>query len=384
MEAYLDNSATTVCDDDVTKLVVKLMTSDYGNPSSMHKKGFEAEQYIRHAREQLAKIWKVSEKEVYFTSGGTESDNMAVIGAALAMKRRGMHLITTKIEHAAISACMKYLESIGFEIEYLSVDKNGIINLSKLKEKIRKDTTLVSVMHVNNEIGSIEPITEIGKLIKECNPDCLFHVDDIQGFGKLKLFPKKQNIDMISISGHKIHGPKGSGALYVSERVRLQPLIFGGGQQKGYRSGTENVPGIAGIGLAAEKINQSLDETTKNLYEQKAYFCTRMQELQDVSINGLQGEESAPHIVSVSVKGIRSEVLLHSLEEMEVYVSAGSACASNKPAVSATLQAIGLQKELLDSTIRFSFSIHTTKEELAYAADCMAEILPKLRKYTRH
>lgn len=384
MEAYLDNSATTPVFPEVAELVMKIMTQDYGNPSSMHRKGYDAEQYIKESKDIFAKILKVNEKEIFFTSGGTEADNMAVIGAAMANRRSGNHIITTKIEHPAIKSPMKYLEERGFKVDYLSVDSNGIISLEELKSLMTDQTILVSIMHVNNEMGAVEPLEEAGALIKECNPKCLFHVDDIQGFGKLRIYPKKWKIDMLSVSGHKIHGPKGTGMLYVSEQVKMVPIIYGGGQQTGMRSGTENVPGIAGMGIAAQMIYADIKETTQELYRLKRIFTGEVVKIPDVTVNGYTDERSAPHIVSVSVKGVRSEVLLHALEEKGVYVSAGSACASNKPAVSETLKAIGLGKELLESTVRFSFSVHTTEEEIRYALKVMEEVIPMLRKFVRH
>ncbi len=383
MEAYLDNSATTRCIPEVVDTVVKLMTQDYGNPSSMHKMGFQAETCIRQAKDTFARLLKVQEKEIYFTSGGTESNNLAIIGAALANRRRGMHLITTKIEHAAVSAPMHYLEEQGFCVDYLDVDDYGRVDVSRLEEMITEETILVSIMHVNNEIGAVEPIEEIGPMIKRRNPQCLFHVDDIQGFGKLPLYPKKSKIDMLSVSGHKIHGPKGTGILYLSEKAKVIPQILGGGQQKGMRSGTENVPGIAGLAVAADAMYSHMSENVEHLYQCKARFMEQLEIMEGVHVNGCTGRDSAPHIVSVSVQGVRSEVLLHSLEEAEIYVSAGSACSSNKPAVSATLKAIHVEKESLDSTIRFSFSAYTTEEEIDYAAKTLGELLPGLRKYSR-
>lgn len=383
MEAYLDNSATTPAFSEVAELVCKLMTQDYGNPSSMHRKGYEAEIYVRKSREIFADILKVSEKEIYFTSGGTESDNMALAGAAMANRRSGNHLITTRIEHPAVRSTMKYLEENGFQVDYLDVDENGQICPDELRDKITDQTILVSIMHVNNEIGSVEPLETAGALIKQCNPGCLFHVDDIQGFGKLRVYPKKWKIDMLSVSGHKIHGPKGVGVLYVSDKAKIAPIIFGGGQQAGLRSGTENVPGIAGIGKAAEMIYAQIGKTVPELYRLKKIFVDEVQKIPDVTVNGFTDERSAPHIVSVSVKGVRSEVLLHALEERGVYVSAGSACASNKTAASETLKAIGLPKELLEATVRFSFSVHTTEEEIRYALHMMEETVPALRKFVR-
>lgn len=383
-EIYLDNSATTKCFTEVAELMTKIMCEDYGNPSSMHLKGVEGEKYIRQAKEVIAKNLKVSEKEIFFTSGGTESDNLAIIGCAMANRRRGNHLITTMIEHPAVLQTMQYLESIGFKVTYLPVDEYGMIHLEDLERAITKETILVSIMHTNNEIGSLQPVFEAGVVIKRKNPNTLFHVDAVQGYGKFRILPKKMNIDLLSVSGHKIHGPKGIGFLYIGEKVKIQPIIFGGGQQKGMRSGTENVPAIAGLAKAIELIYASLDEDVEKMYQLKGYFISQVTKIEGIRINGKTGKDSAPHVVSVSVKGIRSEVLLHSLEERGIYVSAGSACASNKPQTSATLKAIGVEKEFLDSTIRFSFSVFTTKEEVDYAVRVMSDIIPMLRRYTRH
>lgn len=385
MQAYLDNSATTPVEPAVAELMLKLMTEDFGNPSSMHRKGFEAETQVRNAAEELAKIWKCTPNEIIFTSGGTESDNMALLGAAKSRVRYGKHIITTKVEHAAILSTCEELKNQGYEISYLNVDNNGIIDLDELKQTIRQDTILVSIMHVNNEIGSVMPIAEAGKLIKEINPECLFHVDDIQGFGKLRLIPDKARVDMISISAHKLHGPKGAGALYVSKNTRIKPIIFGGGQQRGMRSGTENVPGIVGLSKAAVILNEKLEENTERLYELRDYFIDRLKRIEGVQINSgnVSRQYSAPHIVSMSVEKVRAEVLLHSLEDKGIYVSAGSACSSNKPHISETLKAIGLKQDLLDNTVRFSFSIHTTREELDYTAEQLESILPMLQRFTR-
>lgn len=384
MEVYLDNSATTKVYDEVVQLTSKIMSEDYGNPSSMHQKGVDAEVYVKEAKERIAKTLKVQEKEIFFTSGGTESDNWALMGAASANSRAGRHLITTKIEHPAILQTMEYLESIGYEVTYLPVDEKGVLRLDALEQAIRPDTILVSIMHVNNEVGAIQPIEEAGALIKRMNPHTLFHVDAVQCFGKLRIYPKKSHVDMLSVSGHMIHGPKGVGILYIDEHVKIKPIIFGGGQQKGMRSGTENVPGIAGIGRATELSYANLDRDVERLYELKRYFEDGLQKLSGVVINGPLYEQGAPHIVSASFAGVRSEVLLHALEDKGIYVSAGSACASNKHTVSATLKAMGISQNLLDSTIRFSFSVFTTAEELDYTLQCLYDILPMLRKYTRY
>ena len=382
MEAYLDNSATTSVIPEVAELVCKIMVKDYGNPSSMHLKGVEAERYIRTAKETFAKIMRVSEKEIIFTSGGTESDNMAIIGSALANKRRGKHIITTVIEHPAVLEAFRFLEEQGFEVTYLPVNNYGIVEAETLKSSLREDTILVSVMYVNNEIGALEPIGELGKIIKDYNKDIIFHVDAVQAFGKFRIYPYKDNVDLMSISSHKIHGPKGVGVLFIKDKTKIRPITFGGGQQKNMRSGTENVPGIAGMALAASILYERFDEDTDRMYELKQYFVDEVKKIEGTTVNGLTARDSAPHVVSVSFEGItRSEVLLHALEDKGIFVSSGSACASNHPALSGTLQSIGVKKELLTSTLRFSFSIFTTKEELEYTIATINELLPVLRRY---
>lgn len=388
MEAYLDNSATTRVYPEVAQLMTRIMCEDYGNPSSMHRKGVEAENYIRYAKETLARLLKVNEKEILFTSGGTESDNTALIGCAMANMRRGKHIITTKIEHPAILQTCKYLESQGFEVTHLGVDKSGRISLEELKQAMRKDTILVSIMYVNNEIGAVQPIAEAGALIKKVNPYTLFHVDAVQAFGKFRILPKRMGIDLMSVSGHKIHGPKGAGFLYVADKVKMNPITYGGGQQKNMRSGTENVPGIAGLAKAAEIMYEAFDEDVERLYNIKEYFVENVQKIEGIQVNGLLPDAedirgTAPHVVSVSMAGVRSEVVLHALEDKGIYISAGSACASNKPQTSETLRAIGLQKEYWDSTIRFSFSVFTTLEEVEYTLKTLYDLLNSLRKYTR-
>lgn len=385
MEVYLDNSATTRCYKEVGELVYKVMCQDYGNPSSMHRKGVDAEHYIKDAKETLAKILKVQAKEIYFTSGGTESDNLALIGTARANKRRGNHLITSSIEHPAILNTMRYLEEEeGFRVTYLPVDSQGKIKLEALKEALCEETILVSVMYVNNEVGSVQPIEEAVNIVKTYHPDILFHSDAVQGFGKYKIYPKRQKIDLLTGSGHKIHGPKGTGFLYVSEKVKIKPIVFGGEQQKNVRSGTENVPGIAGLGLAAKMIYQDLEMKTALMRELKSYFIEGISKIENTTVHGLTDENSAPHIISVGFAGIRSEVLLHTLEDKGIYVSSGSACASNHPAISGVLKGIGAGKEYLDATIRFSMSEFTTKEEIDYTLDTLYQCVPLLRKYTRH
>ena len=383
MEAYLDNSATTRAFESVKDIVVKTMMEDFGNPSSLHKKGVEAERYVKAAAEAVAKTLKADPSEIIFTSGGTESNNMAIIGAARANRRAGKHIITSTIEHASVYNVFGWLEEEGWRVDYIPVDENGHLDQKALEAAIDEETTLVSVMYVNNEIGAVNPIGEIGALIKQKNPKTIFHVDAIQAYGKYRINPKKEHIDLLSVSGHKIHGPKGVGFLYVKNGTKIVPVVYGGGQQKGMRSGTHNVPGIAGMGVAAAQIYENYEEKRMAMYAVKKLFVDLVRELPGTTVNGLTGEDSAPHVVSVSFDGIRSEVLLHSLEERGIYVSSGSACSSNHPAVSGTLKGIGVKRELLDSTLRFSFSVFTTEEEIRYCAGVLAELLPMLRRYRR-
>ncbi|MCI8529874.1 MAG: cysteine desulfurase [Lachnospiraceae bacterium] len=388
MEVYLDNSATTRVFPEVAELMTKIMCVDYGNPSSLHMKGVWAEQYITYARQTFAKILKVEDKEIFFTSGGTESDNMAIMGCAMANNRRGKHLITTQIEHPAVLNTMRHMESIGYRVTYLPVNSYGQISLEELQHQLCQDTILVSIMHTNNEIGALQPVEEAGALIKRMNPNTLFHVDAVQGFGKAKIYPKRMNIDLLSASGHKIHGPKGIGILYIGDKVKIQPIVHGGGQQKNLRSGTDNVPGAAGMAKAAELLYAHYEDDLRRLYECKRYFMEQIRRMEGVQVNGLipgkpDGEGTAPHIVSVSFRGVRSEVLLHALEEDKIYVSAGSACAARKPQPSQTLKAMGIDKTLLESTIRFSFSVYTTREEIDYTLKALYDKIPMLRKYTR-
>ncbi|MBQ3601402.1 MAG: cysteine desulfurase [Lachnospiraceae bacterium] len=386
MKVYLDNAATTLPFSEVIDIMNLTLKQDYGNPSSMHTMGVNAEKYVRNAKETIAKSLKVDTKEIIFTSGGTEANNQALIGTAFANRRRGTHIISTKIEHASVHNPLIFLEEQGFQVTYASVDKNGRINLDELLDTICENTILVSIMHVNNEIGAVQDIETISKKIKEKNKDIIFHVDAIQSFGKYKIFPKRLGIDLLSVSGHKIHGPKGIGFLYVKDKLKIQPYIHGGGQQNGMRSGTENVPGIAGLGVAVELIYNKHTNKIEALYELKQYLIEQLNTIENVSINAIENislQETAPHIVSVCVDGVKSEVLLHALEDKGVYVSSGSACSSNHPALSGTLQSIGLEKKRIESTIRFSLSINTTKEELDFAVNSLKELLPILRKYVR-
>lgn len=388
-EIYLDNSATTKAFPEVIDLISRVMEEDYGNPSSMHHMGVVAEGRLKESTNILSGILGCTEKNIFYTSGGTESDNIAILGAAKALERRGKHIITTKIEHPAVLNTVKHLEDEGFEVSYLGTGANGRISLDELSDSLTQGTVLVSIMHTNNEIGSLQPIEEAGKLIKEKCPECLFHVDAVQGFGKARITPSRMKIDLLSASSHKIHGPKGCGLLYIGDGVRIVSPVYGGGQQRGIRSGTENVPGISGMALAAKMLYEKLDVDTAKLYELKKYFIENALKTDGISINGLTAEGpagaegTAPHIISVSVKDVRAEVLLHSLEDKGIYVSAGSACSTHKRTPSATLTSIGLDKGLLESTVRISMSVLTTREEIDETLKALSEIVPMLRRFTR-
>ena len=383
MEAYFDNSATTRCFEEVKDIVVKTMMEDFGNPSAMHQKGVDAEGYVKESARTLAQILKVTEKEILFTSGGTESNNLALIGGVLANKRSGNHIITTAVEHAAVSQPVAFLQEQGFEVTILPVDGHGVVKLDALEKALRPDTILVSTMMVNNETGAVMPVEKIGAMIQEKCPKALYHVDAIQAFGKYRIYPKKWNIHLLSVSSHKIHGPKGVGFLYINSKAKVQPLILGGGQQNGMRSGTDNVPGIAGLAKSAEIVYRHFDEQTAQMRACKHRLIEGLRELDDVVIHGMPEEEGAPQIVNASFLNVRSEVLLHTLEDRQIYVSAGSACSSHKRAGSPTLTAIGASKAEMESAVRFSFSEFTTLEQIDYTLDTLREVLPMLRRFTR-
>lgn len=393
---YLDNAATTRVSEKAAEIAEKVMREDYGNPSSKHLKGFEAEQYIKKAAETIAGTLKCQPKEIIFTSGGTESNNMALYGAALAMKRSGNRIISSCFEHASVYSPLISLKDFGFEADFAPVDEMGHVKLDRLLDMIDDNTIMVSVMYVNNEVGAVQNISEISKAVKAKKSDIIFHVDAIQAYGKYRINPKKEGIDLLSVSGHKIHAPKGSGFLYADEKVKLRPFIFGGGQQKNRRSGTENVPAVAGLGEAVKEAYEDFDAKIDYMYALKEHFLDKISEVPGTHVNAVpkytddrQDEnkglirKTAPHIVSISFDRIKAEVLLHALEEKGVYVSSGSACSSNHPGISSTLQAIGVKKELLDSTLRFSFSRYTTIDEIDYCIDVLKELVPFYSRFTR-
>ncbi|MBQ6229614.1 MAG: cysteine desulfurase [Eubacterium sp.] len=379
MEIYFDNSATTKVYPAVKDIMIKVMEEDYGNPSSLHMKGVEAERYIKKAAEVVSKTLRCKPEELIFTSGGTESNNLALIGTALAKNRLGKHIISTTIEHASVSATLEFLKSQGFEVTLIGTDEHGIVDPEEVAKAVREDTILVSCMMVNNEVGAIEPVAEISAAVKKINPDIYMHVDAIQAYGKLPVYPSKLGADLVSVSGHKIHGPKGSGALYVKKGILIRPIIYGGGQGNGMRSGTENVPAIAGFGAAAEESFRDFDKKIEHIKEVKEYLVEKLTSLPEVYNNS----GDAPHIASFSFVGVRSEVMLHSLEDRGIYTSSGSACSSHKRAASNVLTSMGLTKDRLESTLRFSIGEDNTKEQVDSIFEAISELLPMLRQFTR-
>lgn len=366
-EIFLDNSSTTKPLNEVVDQMSDVLRNNYGNPSSLHNKGLAAEKIIKEARQKISAKLAVNPNEIYFTSGGTESNNLAIKGIAYHYQNRGKHLITTNVEHASSLESFLALEEEGFEVTYLKTDQYGNISLKELENSISEDTILVSIIHVNNELGTIQPLKKIGKLIKDKNRNTYFHTDCVQSFGKLLLHPEENNIDLLSISGHKIHGPKGIGVLYKRKGVEIKAQMLGGGQENGVRCGTENIPGIAGLIPAVLALD---DFTTKNNYDQnldklKKHFLKGLKKIKrKVIINS--PDNGAPHILSISFPGVKGEVLIHSLEAEGIYISTGSACHSKSKEKSHVLRAIGLPKEQIDGTIRISFSHFNTLEDINF------------------
>ncbi len=378
MNVYLDNSSTTRSFRECAELVSDVMYNSFGNPSSLHRKGIEAEKLIKTARIQIAQTLKVEPESIYFTSGGTEADNLAILGAARA--GRGKHILSTSIEHPAVLNTLKYLEKRGYTVELIPVSKRGVVDIERLSKMIRKDTVLVSCMYVNNEIGTVQPVEKIGKIIKVQNPNTLFHVDAVQAYGKFLFSAAQLEADFITLSSHKIHGPKGVGALYIKNKNKLVPIFYGGGQQGNIRPGTENVPGIAGFGLAAKMSFDSIAEKAAKMEKLKNRLKDGLKaHLDDIVINTPE-DISAPHILNVSFGNVKSEVLLHSLEADGVYVSSGSACSSHKKGPSYVLTSIGTDKKMIDGSIRFSLSEFTTAEEIDYAVECTVKHVKLIRK----
>ena len=381
---YMDNAATTRPSEAVTDKVSSVMRDVFGNPSSKYILGVEAEAELKSAKKLIADILKCQEKEIIFTSGATESNNTAILGAVRRNARRGNHIITTALEHPSVREPFLLLEKEGFRVTFLNPDADGHIHPEDLKSALDNETIFVSVMYVHNETGALQDIDALGKVINDYDKDIIFHVDAVQALGKFRFFPAKMNIDLLSASAHKFHGPKGVGFLYVKEGTKLDPFLIGGGQQKNMRSGTENVPGIAGMAEALSNIyTDELTEKQEHLRGLREYFVNALSDMDNVKIFCPDSAKTAPHILCASFKGIKSEVLLHQLEADGVYVSSGSACSSNKPGLSFSLASMGATKEELDSIIRFSFCFDTSKEEIDKVLELLRQHVPVLRQFVR-
>ncbi len=381
---YLDNCSTTRPREEVVKIISQSMVEDFANPSSLHRLGMRAEKKVKVSREYISKYLNVDSSEIYFTSGGTESNNIAIQSMVNKLKKRGKHIITTKIEHPSVLNIMKNYENQGYNVTYLNVDEDGIISLEELRKNISQETILVAVMHVNNEIGSIQPIYEIKKLINETNPNTLLHVDGVQGFGKVDLSLKGIGIDSYSFSGHKIYGPKGIGGLYIDKKHTLSPIVFGGNQEKGLRSGTENLTGIVGFGEAVRIMTDNFLTESKYAFDLKKYFSDIVkEEIEDIRFNTPLNEKSSPYILNISFKYVRGEVLLHYLEDKDIYVSTSSACSSKGTEKSHVLKAISLKDADIEGAIRFCFSYENTMEDIDYTIQILKESISEIRQITK-
>ena len=372
---YLDNAATTKVDERVVKAMLSSLKENYGNASSVHKKGAEAKEEIESARKVISKKINSAEDEIYFTSGSTESNNLSIKGLFYKNFPKKKHIITSKIEHDAVLETLKYLESKGAKVTYLDVDSEGFVDIKKLEKSITKETFLVTIMHANNEIGTIQPINEIGKICKE--KKILFHTDATQSFTKIPIDVKKMNIDLLSVSSHKIHGPKGVGCLYIRKGVEIEPLLHGGGHERGIRSGTENVPGIVGFSKAVLISNEKDNLRIKKLRDKTISKIPKL--ISDVKLNGPPGELRLQNNINFSIEGVEGEAVGSYLESKGIYVSTGSACSSNTHSGSHVLDAIGLDRKEQDSAIRITLSKYTTEKEINYFLKVLPEIVEKLR-----
>lgn len=380
---YFDNAATTRALPEAVEKMAHMLCEEYGNPASVSAMGLAVEKEIKKAAESIARGIHCNPDEVFFTSGGTESDNWAIYGTAEGYKRQGRHFITTQIEHPAVKNPMKKLEEEDAEVTWLGVDRQGHISLAELEAAIRPDTVLVSIILVNNETGTVQDAAAIGKLIKEKNPQTLFHLDAVQAFGKYPIDVEKMKADLLTMSGHKIHGPKGTGMLYMRKGLKVKPLMLGGGQQKGQRPGTENGPGAAALGVAADAAFSSLKESIEAVREVKKILQDGILAMPDTQLNGDGLDTASPYVLNVTFKGLRSEVLLHALESKGIVVSAGSACDSKKKVGSPVLTAMGLPFAEIEGAVRFSFCRHNTAEEARECLKVLEELVPFLRKYNR-
>lgn len=374
---YLDYSATTPVKEEVLKEMIPYFTEKFGNPSSLYDKGLESKDAVSHAREQLAALINADPKEVYFTAGGTEADNWAVFGVADKLKEKGNHIITTQIEHHAMLHSCAFLEKQGYEITYLGIDKDGRINLEELENAITDKTILISVMMVNNEIGTVQPIKEIGKIAKAHK--VIFHTDAVQALGNVPIDVKDMGIDLMSMSSHKIYGPKGEGALYMRKGLRISNFIHGGAQENNKRAGTENLTGIVGFGKAAELAKANFENHVKHCSELRNYLVERvLSEIPDTQLNGTM-DGRHPGNANITFKFIEGESILLLLNQFGISVSTGSACSSTSLEPSHVLVALGVPVEMIHGTVRFTVGDFTTKEDIDYVVDNLKIIVEKLR-----
>ncbi|NLC63103.1 MAG: cysteine desulfurase [Thermoanaerobacterales bacterium] len=381
-KVYLDNSSTTRVSPKAAEAVFEAMVNHYGNPSSLHEMGIVAEKYLKEARRAVSTAMGVRTDQIYFTSGGTESNNLAIKGVLRALNTRDAHIITTAVEHPSVLEVFKQLEKEGFSVTYLSVNNQGHVDIDELDSSLTSDTVLVSMMYVNNEVGSIQDIERASNIIKK-NAGTLFHVDAVQAFGKIRLIPGLKGIDLLSVSSHKIYGPMGVGAVFVKDGVKLRPLFDGGGQEFGIRSGTENIPGIAGFRVAVEEAYNNLDNWGRHMKELKALLLSGVQdEIDDIVVNGPESG-GAPHILNLSFLGVKGEILLHALESHGIYVSTGSACSSHKSGKSHVLKAMGKTSEEIEGAVRFSLSPFITTEDIYYTVDVLKRQVNEIRKFVR-
>lgn len=383
IEVYLDNSATTKPRKEVVDAMLEVLTDKYGNPSSLHTKGFEVEKLVKKARENVAKIFKCKPEEIIFTSGGTEANNIAIRGTVLANKNRGRHIITTKFEHSSVLNTYKALEEEGYRVTYLDINHDSFINLEHLEKSLDDETILVSIMQVNSEVGTIQPINEAVKIIRNKSKNAKIHVDAVQAYTKVDTDPYELDVDLMTVSSHKIHGPKGSGAIFIRKGTRVSGITFGGGQELDIRPGTENIPGIIGFGKAAEIEQATMKKDAQEIKRLRIDLENKiLSSIPDVVVNGHK-ENRAPHILHVSFLGVRGEVLLHALEAKGIYVATGSACSSHQHEPSHVLMAMGVGREGLDGAIRFSLSAFNTQKDIDYCVENLIPIVAGLRKFKR-
>ena len=383
-QIYLDHAATTRPYDQVVQAVARTMQESFGNPSSLHQLGVEAEEALEKSREMIAASLQVEPGEVTFTSGGTETNNMVLKGISQARQKAGKHIIASAIEHKSVLNTLQAMEEQGFEVTYLPVTSHGIIDMNALRDALREDTILVSIMHVNNETGAIQPVDQVADILRKQKSQALLHSDAVQSYGKIPLHPKQSGIDLLTISSHKVHGPKGAGALYKDREVPMVPLIEGGEQERGLRSGTENLPAIVGFSKAVElNFHESFEKQQKMRHLKNTLHARLKEQFENLVTNTPEDEHAAPHILNVSFPRMKGEVLLRHLEAKGIFVSTGSACTSGRNTPSHVLNAMGVENDKVQGALRFSFSPENQQEDIEYVMEHMVPIVERLKKLVR-